>query len=121
MSQIDRLNRGRRARGGRQGHRAGSTVVTPSKPYVTRKIPYFEVLDEEGLQVIENNADTILEEIGIDFRDMPEALEILKKGGAEIDGERVRFPRGLCRSIIQALRASGGCCADSRLTNCLRS
>ena len=33
---------------------------------------------------------------------MPEALDILKKGGAEVDGVRVRFPRGLCRSIIQA-------------------
>ena len=60
------------------------------------------MLDEEGLQLIENNADTILEEVGIEFRDMPEALEILKQGGAEIDGVRVRFPRGLCRSIIQA-------------------
>ena len=102
MSEPNKQDRGRRGRGGRQARRAGAAVVTPSKPYITRKIPYFEVLDEEGLQIIENNADTILEEIGIDFRDMPEALDILKKGGAHIDGERVRFPRGLCRSIIQA-------------------
>jgi len=60
------------------------------------------VLDEEGLALIERNADRILEEIGIEFRDDPEALEILKQGGAEVDGQRVRFPAGLCRSIIQA-------------------
>ena len=102
MSEANKPGRGRSRRGGRQGKRAGIAAVIPSKPYITRKIPYFEVLDEEGLQIIENNADTILEEIGIEFRDMPEALDILKKGGAEIDGERVRFPRGLCRSIIQA-------------------
>ena len=37
-------------------------------PYITRRIPYYEVLDEEGLQTIEHNADTILEETGIDCR-----------------------------------------------------
>ena len=102
MGQINRLDRGRRSRRGQQSHRSGTPEVVVSKPYITRKVPYYEVLDEEGLQLIENNADTILEEIGIEFRDMPEALEILKKGGADIDGERVRFPHGMCRSIIQA-------------------
>ena len=62
---------------------------------------YYEVVDEAGLALLEANADTILEEIGIDFRDDPEALEILRKGGADVKGERVHFPRGLCRSIIQ--------------------
>ncbi len=97
MSEAIRAARGRR---GRKAGRAGAT--TTSAPYITRKIPVFEVLDEEGLQLIENNADTILEEIGIEFRDMPEALDILKQGGAEIDGVTARFPRGMCRSIIQA-------------------
>ena len=103
MSEPTRSARGRRGRGGREGRRAeAATAAPPKAPYITRKIPFFEVLDEEGLQLIESNADTILEETGIEFRDMPEALEILKKGGAEVDGVRVRFPRGLCRSIIQA-------------------
>src|SRR5438067_7680940 len=38
-------------------------------PYITRNIPYYEVLTAGGLELLENNADTILEEIGIDFRD----------------------------------------------------
>lgn len=97
MSQAKRA--GRRGRGGK---RAGVHEVKVSPAYIKRKIPYFEVLDEEGLQIIEDNADTILEEIGIEFRDMPEALEILKNAGADVDGVRVRFPRGMCRSIIQA-------------------
>src|SRR2546430_14576604 len=33
-------------------------------PYITRKIPYYEVLGSEGLELLEHNADTILEEIG---------------------------------------------------------
>ena len=101
MSEANRSARGRRGRGGREERRSAASAAPASAPYITRKIPCFEVVDEEGLQIIENNADTILEEIGIEFRDMPEALEILKKGGAEIDGVTARFPRGLCRSIIQ--------------------
>ncbi len=102
MSESRRAGRGRRGRSGREQRRAAGGAAVSAPPYITRKIPFFEVLDEEGLQLIEDNADTILEEIGIEFRDMPEALEILRQGGAEIDGVTARFPRGMCRSIIQA-------------------
>ena len=101
MSEASRPTRGRRGRGGRDERRSAASAAVASPPYITRRIPCFEVLDEEGLETIERNADTILEEIGIEFRDMPEALEILRQGGAEIDGVTARFPRGLCRSIIQ--------------------
>ena len=70
--------------------------------FVERSIPYYELMDEAGLALIEHNADTVLEEIGIDFRDDPEALQLLGNAGASVDGERVRFPRGLCRSLIRA-------------------
>lgn len=94
--------RGRRAGGGREAKRAArSARSAQSVPYITRKIPYFEVLDEEGLQIIERNADTILEETGIDFRDDPEALELFRKAGCDVKGERVRFPRGLARKLVQ--------------------
>jgi trimethylamine--corrinoid protein Co-methyltransferase len=72
-----------------------------SIPYITRKIPYYEVLSAEGLELLERNADTILEEIGIDFRDDAEALELLRAAGADVRGERVHFPRGMCRSIVR--------------------
>ncbi len=99
MSEKRGRRRGGGGRSGKQAARQKSLVA--QAPYIERKVPYFEILDEAGLELIENNADTVLEEIGIDFRDDPEALEILKAGGAEVDGERVRFPRGLCRSIIK--------------------
>jgi trimethylamine--corrinoid protein Co-methyltransferase len=73
-----------------------------SVPFITRKIPVYEVLGEEGLALIEHNADTILEEIGIEFREDAEALEAWKAAGADVAGERVRMPRGLCRSLIRA-------------------
>ena len=70
--------------------------------YLTRLIKPYEMVSEEGLQVLEDNADTILEEIGVEIRDYPSAIERFKNAGAIVDGTRVRFPRGMCRSIIQA-------------------
>ncbi len=93
----------RRRAGGREAKRAARAArAATSVPYITRRIPCFEVLDEEGLALIENNADTILEEIGIEFRGDPEALQIWKAAGADVQGERVHFARGMCRRLVQA-------------------
>jgi trimethylamine--corrinoid protein Co-methyltransferase len=55
----------------------------------------YEVLDEEGLSLIERNADTVLEEIGIEFRDdSPKRIALWRDAGADVKGERVRFPKG---------------------------
>ena len=87
---------------GRDAKRAARTARSHSFiPYITRKIPYYEVVAEEGLALLENNADLILQEIGIDFRDDPEALQLFRDAGADVQAERVRFPRGMCRSIVQ--------------------
>ncbi|EQD49130.1 Trimethylamine methyltransferase, partial [mine drainage metagenome] len=99
--QSVQVSRSRRS-SGREAKRAARTARSHSTvPYITRKIPYFELLDAEGLELLERNADTILEEIGIDFRDDPETLTILRDAGADVQGERVRFPRGMCRTIVQ--------------------
>jgi trimethylamine---corrinoid protein Co-methyltransferase len=91
-----------RRTGARDAKRAARAArASASVPYLTRNVPYYEVLSEENLAILEYNADTILEEVGIDFRDDPEALAILKAGGADVQGERVRFPRGLCRKLVQ--------------------
>jgi trimethylamine---corrinoid protein Co-methyltransferase len=89
--------------GGREAKRAARTARSAvSVPYVTRKIPCYEVLGEEGLAIIERNADTILEEVGIDFRDDAEALALFRNAGCDVKGERVHFPRGLARQLVQA-------------------
>jgi trimethylamine--corrinoid protein Co-methyltransferase len=98
---------GRRKTGGRNAKRAARQQSQAGiSAFIERKIPYFDYINEESLELIEHNADTVLEEIGIEFRDDPEALAILKDAGADVDGERVRFPRGMCRSIIQATAPS---------------
>ena len=96
--------RSRTVRGGRAVKLAarGRGVVGEFTAWIDRKIPYFEVLDGEALELIEHNADTVLEEIGVEFRDFPRALELWKDAGADVDGERVHFPRGMCRSLVRA-------------------
>ena len=88
--------------GGRTARQAArSAPVTQGVPYITRNVPVYEVLDEEGLALIEKNAGTILQEIGVEFRGDVEALRIWKDAGADINGERVRIPKGLCKKLIQ--------------------
>lgn len=90
--------RGREARRAARAQRSGVSI-----PYITRAIPVTEILSEEGLSIIEHNAETILEEIGIEFREYPRALELLKGAGCDVKGERVRFPRGLARQLIASV------------------
>ncbi|SMF54044.1 trimethylamine---corrinoid protein Co-methyltransferase [Tistlia consotensis] len=64
-----------------------------------RKIPYFDLLDEAGLQRIERQANRLLEQVGLEFRDDAEALRIWRAAGAEVAGVRVRLPGGLARRL----------------------
>ena len=93
---------GRRT-GGRAGRQAARLHAAVARvPFLTRALAPFEVLSEEGLELLEHNADTILEQVGIEFHDAPEAVRLFAEAGALVEGERVRFPRGMCRSIVQA-------------------
>jgi trimethylamine--corrinoid protein Co-methyltransferase len=60
--------RGRRG-GGRDARRTARSGGgnQMSAPYLIRKVPLYEILSDEGAEIIENNAETILEEIGIEF------------------------------------------------------
>ena len=91
-----------RDRGGRDGRLASRGArVEKSFPFIERKIPYFDYVNESSLELIEQNADILLEEVGIDFLDDPEALTMWSEAGAHVRGSRVHFPKGLCRSLIQ--------------------
>ncbi len=94
--------RSRRARGGggaaRRAERTAVSVETAR--YIERNIPNFEILTEEAIEIIEHNAETVLEEIGVNFVQNPVALERWRQAGADVQGERVRLPRGLARQLI---------------------
>lgn len=102
MSEQTTERRSRRG-GGRDARRSarGGAGAEQSAPYITRQIEPVDILSDEACEIIENNAETILEEIGIDFRDDAEALSILKDIGCDVKGERVHFPRGLARKMCE--------------------
>jgi trimethylamine--corrinoid protein Co-methyltransferase len=92
----------RRSRGGGGAARRAerTSVKIETAKYIERNIPNFEVLTEEALEIIEYNAETILEEVGVNFVNNPAALDRWRAAGAMVDGERVRIPRGLARKLI---------------------
>ena len=63
-------------------------------------------MSEENLVRIEQTADRILEEIGIEFRDDPAALDHWKRAGAKTNGQLVRFEKGLLRDILKTAPAT---------------
>ncbi|WP_341235124.1 trimethylamine methyltransferase family protein [uncultured Sulfitobacter sp.] len=93
----------RRGRGGGGAARRAerSAVSFETAKYIERNIPNFEILNDEALEVIERNADIVLEEIGVNFPDNPEALELWRAAGATVTGDRVRIPRGLARELCK--------------------
>ncbi|SCZ58221.1 trimethylamine methyltransferase family protein [Epibacterium ulvae] len=98
----------RRARGGGGAARRAerSAINFETAKYIERNIPNFEVLDDAALEVIETNAETVLAEIGVNFVDNPAALQRWRDAGAEVDGERVRIPRGLARELCKTAPSS---------------
>jgi trimethylamine--corrinoid protein Co-methyltransferase len=96
-------NTPRRRSGGRAAKGRERSAPTPRRaPFIHRRLGTFNVLDEEGLCLIERNADLLLQETGMEFVDDPEILEIFHGAGADVQGTRVRFEPGMCRQIIQA-------------------
>jgi len=82
-------------RGGTAARRAArAEAPLVQKRYVTRQIPLYELIDAAGLELIHEQSMTILEEIGIEFRDAP-ALTAWREAGAEVKGQRVRIAREL--------------------------
>ena len=90
-----------RRSGGRAARRESRAAkVTAAAPYLIRSVPCQEVLNEEGLARIEANADQLLQDIGIEFRDDDEVLNLWRDAGADVRDQRVRFPKGLLRQLI---------------------
>ena len=99
---------GRRVRGGGGAtRRAERTAVSfETAKFIERNIPNFEILNEEALQIIEWNAETVLEEIGVNFVENPAALQRWREAGADVKGERVHIPRGLARKLCSTAPSS---------------
>jgi len=89
----------RRVRQRGRKRRIRTKIVAPA--YVTRQIPFYEFLNEEGLVRLEQQADWLMQEVGLEFRDDPQALRIWKAAGAEVKDTRVRLPKGMARDLCK--------------------
>jgi trimethylamine--corrinoid protein Co-methyltransferase len=104
---AESAQRGRTRGGGGAARRAERSAVSfETARFIERNIPNFEVLTEEALQIIEQNAEIILEEVGVNFLENPAALQRWRDAGADVQGERVHIPRGLARKLCATAPSS---------------
>jgi len=97
--------RGRSARRASRQGGAGENKHLQT-PYITRKIPTYDLLDEESLVKIEKATDDILAEIGIEFREDEVAVELFRKAGAKVtpvsaEAWNLKFEPGMVREILK--------------------
>ncbi|MGI3167625.1 trimethylamine methyltransferase family protein [Pseudooceanicola sp. C21-150M6] len=99
MSESATTGRRGRSGGGAARRAERTTLKIGAVPVIQRAIPNTELLSEETLAIIEANAETVLEEIGVNFVNNPAALERWRAAGADVRAERVHIPRGLARKL----------------------
>lgn len=95
-----------RTRHRRRSASSGCAIDVEAPAYFKRKIPPYELLSEEGLDRLEEHADWILAEIGVEIRADQIALQLFKQAGADVDGEHIRFDRGLVRALCASAPSS---------------
>ena len=93
-------------RGGRDARRTLRTTKREGMlPSLKHGLPYTEPLDDEQIARIHDASMSILEEVGVDFRD-PIALEQWRRAGAKIEGERVYLDRAQVMELIASIPTS---------------
>lgn len=97
MSMADAEGKRRGGGAARRAARLNAPVV--HKPTLVRNIPVYEVINEEGVELIHDLAMRIVEEIGVEFRDA-ESLSIWREAGVDVSGERVRVARERLMELI---------------------
>ena len=93
---------------GQASRRRKSTItrlVKAAPAYIKREIPFYEFLNEEGLQRIEAQADWLIENNGLEFRDDAKALEIWRKAGATVKDTRVTMSAAMARELCKTAPA----------------
>ena len=89
-----------RRSGGRRRTRCAAASSRPS--FQSRSISAYELLDEKALLSLEDQADWLLEKVGMEFRGDDVALELFAAAGAHVEGQRVLFPDGLARALCSS-------------------
>ncbi|MFK7940163.1 MAG: trimethylamine methyltransferase family protein [Roseovarius sp.] len=89
------------ARRNRPRRDTGAQTGPVASPHVQRALPFFDVIDEDTIIRLEDQVDWLIESIGIEFRDDPDAHRIWKEAGADVQGTRVRADAAWIRQLCQ--------------------
>jgi trimethylamine--corrinoid protein Co-methyltransferase len=90
--------------GGRLGRKAMRSARIPSFPTLVRKIPVYDIVPDEAVELIHEASLAILEEVGCEFRD-DEAIAMWKRAGADVTDTRVRIDRALLMELVAKVPA----------------
>ena len=94
------------ARRGRSSERQQKFLSLKKAPaYITRNIPYIEYLNEDGLVILEHQVDWLLENIGVEFRDNPHALDVWRHAGAKVEGCLIKADSQMIRDYCKTAPA----------------
>ena len=88
--------------GGRIGLKALRAAPVASFPTLVRKIPVYEIVPDEAVELIHQESLAILEDVGCEFRD-DEAIAMWKAAGADVTGTRVRLDRHLLMDLVSKI------------------
>ena len=99
MGEAVAAGRRGRAGGGAARRAERGTLRIEAARFIERQTPAMEILHPEAIEIVERNAETVLAEIGVAFPENPAALARWREAGAEVEGDRVRLPRGLARTL----------------------
>ena len=98
----DTSRRSRREGGGRRTTSGGRNPVSQlPRRKLKRLFPAMEIVSADELESIHRASLKVLAEIGMDFT-LPEARDMLKKAGAKVEGERVRFDPAMIEELISS-------------------
>ncbi|MDX1575396.1 MAG: trimethylamine methyltransferase family protein, partial [Kiloniellales bacterium] len=88
-------------RGSRVRGREKAAFVQLPRRQLTSPYPPMEIVSPDQIEAIHDASMTVLEEIGMNFL-LPEAREILRQAGADVEsgGSRVRFDRALVAEAV---------------------
>ena len=113
MTAVEQTGGRRGSRGSRRAARTGAPSSIEQLAVIDRQLADVNVLSEEGLSLIEANAETILQEIGINISEDAYAIDRWRDQGADItlaegktDTARIRFPKGMVRELCKTAPSS---------------
>lgn len=107
----------RRRRGSDRAAARKAVALDQQLPAIERKIPTYELFSDESLELALKNAETLLQEVGLDlvnchraaqaFKDTGQTVTVIEesKGGGAKDQtiHNVRFDKGWCREQMKTL------------------